>query len=253
MSAGQLARPTGDRVTSKVRQVAAESGLGEVRHVSAATLNGPAWTVLVLVVLVFSFGPALVGNASIATAAALLPVFALLAGLLLWFLGSEKVVVLDRGLLVGSFAPSRRPVPLPFPAVDARTVRAVVANQRTLGLLLADRGVNAGSRTVPWSRRAVTFVGAAPALARRAAVRREPLDLATATGVELWVCSTRDPHSQESLVRALGTAMRSAGAPGAEDVEALALPARPVEVSADGADRLAIPERFRAPRVRRTR
>ncbi|WP_069385678.1 hypothetical protein [Cellulosimicrobium cellulans] len=253
MSAGQLAHPTGDRVTAKVRQLAAESGLGGVRHVSAATLNGPGWTTVVLALLVFSLGPVLVGGASPATAAGVGAACVVIFAGILVFLASEKLVVLERGILVGSFAPFLRPTALPFAAIDARTVRAVVANQRTLGLLLADRGVNGGSRTVLWSRRAVTFIGVAPVLAKRAAVTREPLDLATATGVELWVFSARNPSSQESLVRALGTAMRSAGAPGADDVEALALPAQPVEVSADGADRLAIPERFRAPRVRRTR
>ena len=246
------ARPTGDRVTAKVRHLAAASGLGEVRHVSATTLNAPAWVLVVVVVAAFAVGPSVVGNAAPSSAVVLLPVFAALVALALWFLASEKLVVLDRGILVGSFAPFARPVALPFAAMDARTVRAVVANQRTLGLLLADRGVNGGSRTVLWSRRAVTFVGVAPALARRAAATRQPVDLATATGIELWVFSARDPRRQEAVVRTLGDALRAAGVPGAEQVETAALPARPVEVSPEGADRLALPEVLRAPRARRT-
>jgi hypothetical protein len=245
-------RPTGDRATAKVRHLAAASGLGEVRHVSAATLNGPAWTVLVLIVLVFSAGPSLVGNAAPSSVAVLLPAFAALAALALWFLASEKLVVLDHGILVGSFAPLLRPAVLPFTAIDPRTVRAVVGNQRTTGLLLADRGVSGASRTVLWSRRCVTFVGVSPVLARRAAARREPVSLATAQSADLWMFSARDPRRQEALVRALGETMRAAGVPGAQDVEALALPPRPVEVSPDGADRLAIPEWMRGPRARRT-
>ncbi|WP_454042184.1 hypothetical protein [Cellulosimicrobium sp. Marseille-Q8652] len=245
------ARSTGDRATAKVRHLAAASGLGEVRHVSATTLNGPAWAVLVLVLLVFSLGPSLVGNAAPSSVAVLLPAFAALAALGLWFLASEKLVVLDHGILVGSFAPFLRPAVLPFTAIDARTVRAVVANPRTTGLLLADRGVSGASRTVLWSRRCVTFLGVAPVLARRAAARREPVSLATAQSADLWMFSARDPRRQEALVRALGDAMRAAAVPGAQDVEPLALPPRPVEVSPDGADRLAIPEAMRSSRVRR--
>ncbi|WP_435737811.1 hypothetical protein V5D56_04230 [Cellulosimicrobium sp. PMB13] len=245
-------RPTGDRATAKVRHLAAASGLGVVRHVSATTLNAPGWTTVVLTGAVFSVGPWLAGASSPAAAAVLAAFWAVLFGVILWFLASEKLVVLERGILVGSFGPFQRPYALPFSAVDPRTVRAAVGNQRTLGLLLADRGVSSGSRTVLWSRRAVTFVGAAPVLAKRAAARREPLDLATASSVELWVFSARDPRRQEAVVRALGESMRAAGVPGANEIEPLALPPRPVEVSPEGADRLAIPEWMRGPRARRT-
>ncbi|GED10280.1 hypothetical protein [Cellulosimicrobium cellulans] len=248
---GPTAPPaTGARATRKVRHHAARSGLGTVRHVSAATPNAPAWAVTVVVVLVFSVGPALVGNAGPAAISYLLPSFAAIAAVILWFLGSEKLVVLDHGILVGSFAPFLRPVAIPFAALDVRTVRAAVASARTLGLLVTDRGVSTSSRTVLWSRRAVTFVAVAPTVLRQAAARGLPVDLATATAVDLWVFSARDPRRQEQAVRALGDAARAAGAPGSEQVEALALPARPVQVSPQGADRLAVPERLRSARTR---
>ncbi|NDO88594.1 hypothetical protein [Cellulosimicrobium composti] len=246
------AAPTGARATRKVRHHAAASGLGAVRHVSASTPNAPAWTVVVVLVLVFSVGPALVGNAGVGAIGYLLPSFVAIAALILWFLASEKLVVLDHGILVGSFAPFQRPVAVPFAALDVTSVRAVVASQRTLGLLLADRGVSTASRTVLWSRRAVTFVGVAPRALRQARARGEHVDLATASAVDLWVFSARDPRRQEQVVRALGDAARAAGVPGAEHVEALALPAQPVPVSPQGADRLAIPERFRSARARQS-
>ena len=241
---------TGARATRKVRHHAERSGLGTVRHVSAATPNAPAWAVTVVVVLVFSVGPAFVGNAGPAAIGYLLPSFAAIAAVILWFLGSEKLVVLDHGILVGSFAPFLRPVAVPFAALDVRTVRAAVASPRTLGLLLTDRGVSTASRTVLWSRRAVTFVGVAPSQLRQARARGLHVDLATATAVDLWVFSARDPRRQEQVVRALGDAARAAQVPGAEQVEALALPAQPVQVSPQGADRLAVPERLRSARAR---
>lgn len=239
---------TGDRTTRKVRHLAAVSGLGEIRHVSAATLNGPGWTAVVGAVAVFSLGPWLVGNAGPTTAVGMAVFCTLLAAGILWWLGAEKVVVLDRGILVGSFGPFLRPYALPFAAFDLRTVRAAVGNQRTLGLLLGGRGITGASRTVLWSRRAVTFVGVATTVARHAPAGSA--DLATAREIDLWVFSARDPRRQERLVRAIGDAARSAGAPGADQVEALGLPARPVEVSPQGADRLAIPDRLRSARAR---
>lgn len=245
--------PTGDRITRKVRRLAAESGLGQIRHVSAATLNGPGWVTVALVVLLFSAGPGLVGNAGPGAVAYLLPSFAAIATVIVWFLGAEKVVVLDGGILIGSFAPFLRPYVLPFESVDATSVRASVANQRTLGLLLATRGATSASRTALWSRRAVTFLAAAPGTVRAARARGQRVVLDDWRYADLWMFSARNPRAQEALVRAIADAASSAGLPGAELSVQHGLPAQPVQVSPEGADRLAIPELKRAQNLQRLR
>ncbi|WP_251151351.1 hypothetical protein [Cellulosimicrobium sp. Marseille-Q4280] len=247
------ARPTGDRVTGKVRSLAAKSGLGEIRHVSAATLNGPGWTAVVLAFLAFSAGPWLIGNASPVQAAVQAAFCAVLFAVILAFLAAEKVVVLERGILIGSFAPFLSPYVLPFAAIDSTSVRASVANQRTLGLLLVDRGANAASRTALWSRRPVTFLAAAPGAVRAARVRGEHAELGDWRNVDLWMFSARNARAQEALVRAIADAARAAGLPGAELAVQYGLPAEPVQVSPEGADQLAIPEFMRAATLRRQR
>lgn len=245
--------PTGDRITRKVRRLAAESGLGQIRHVSAATLNGPGWTAVVLAFFTFSAGPWLIGNASPAEAAVQAAFCAVLFAVILAFLAAEKVVVLDGGILIGSFAPFLRPYALPFAAIDHTSVRASVANQRTLGLLLVDRGANAASRTALWSRRPVSFLAAAPGAVRAARARGERIVLGGWRKVDLWMFSARNPRAQEALVRAIAGAGRAAGLPGADLAVEHGLPAEPVQISPEGADRLGIPEYMRAPHLRRSR
>ncbi|GAA1985217.1 hypothetical protein GCM10009718_23200 [Isoptericola halotolerans] len=248
------AAPTGDRATRKVRAVAAQhrAALGNLRHVEAATPNAPAWATTAALVLLFSVGP-LLGNASVAEALWLLPVWVAIAGLVLWFLGSEKLLVLDRGVVVGSFAPFLRPFVVPFSCVEATSVRAVVGSTRAIGALLADRGVSRSSRTVLWSRRAVTFVGPSTVAARRFA--EAPLDAPTSqdVGADLWVFSARSARRQETVVRALAAALDDAHVADVEQVLAHALPARRLTATPAGADHLRLPERWRSAAARHTR
>lgn len=241
--------PTGDRATRKVRHWADVSRLGRLRHVEAATPNTPAWVVVAALVLAAPVASLLDGEPVIA--AVLLVSVAAFLGLLLWFLGSEKLLVLDGGIVVGSFAPFLRPTVIPWSGLDPRTVSAVIGNQRTIGLLLTDRGVSGASRTVLWSRRPVTFVAVSPLVARHAWAQGQPVDLATAPGFDLWVFSTRRPSRQEPLVRALAAAMHDARVPGADTVVPHALPPRRLRSAVEDADHLGIPERFRRAPLRR--
>ena len=243
------AAPTGDRATRKVRHWADASRLGRLRHGEAATPNGPAWAVVL--VLVRRAPVASLADGEVVAAAALLVAVAAVLGVLLWFLGSEKLLVLDGGIVVGSFAPFLRPTVIPWSGLDPRTVSAVVGNQRTIGLLLADRGVSGASRTVLWSRRPVTFLAVSPVVARHAWAQGQPVDLATAPGFDLWLFSTRRPSRQAPLVHALAAAMHDARVPDADAVLPHALPPRRLRSTAEDADHLGIPERFRRAQLRR--
>ena len=243
---------SGDRATRKVRHWAEVSRLGRLHHVEAATPNAPAWVVVVCVTLVFSLGGWLSGSGDPSGAVVLLVFWVLVAGIGLWFMGSEKLLVLDHGIVVGSFAPFMRPTVVPWSGLDPRTVAAVVGNQRTIGLLLADRGVSGSSRTVLWSRHPVTFMAVSPQVARHAWAQGQAVDLATAPGFDLWVFSTRRPSRQAPLVHALAAAMRDAQVPGADAVVPHALPPRRLRSTVEDADHLGIPVRMRRAPLRRS-
>ena len=100
---------TGDRVPRKARRIAAElRELGRIRHVEANPPSPTALFVTIGFILSCTVGIYL-GNGGIVDALVLVPVWAVLGTAILGYLGSEKVVVLDRGLLIGSFAPVLRP------------------------------------------------------------------------------------------------------------------------------------------------
>ncbi len=125
-----MTAPTGDRATRKVRHWADASRLGRLRHVEAATPNGPAWAVVLVLVLLAPV--ASLADGEVVAAGVLLVAVAAVLGLLLWFLGSEKLLVLDGGIVVGSFAPFLRPTVIPWSGIDpARCPRSWATSARS--------------------------------------------------------------------------------------------------------------------------
>ncbi|MBM7495524.1 hypothetical protein [Oerskovia paurometabola] len=177
--------------------------------------------------------------------------FALSMGLVLAvvlrFVASEKLLVLERGLVVGSFGPFMTPYAVPYADVDAPSVAAIVGTQRPVTLLKADQGASATNRTAVWSLRSVTFVGptaeASRAFTRTGTWQPQP------EKQDLWVFSVRGARRQEILVHELAAALHRSGQPGAEQVMAHALPARRLRVSTADADHLRLPEKLRSTSV----
>lgn len=244
-------RPTGHRATRKVRAVAARhrERLGELRHVESSSPppRVVVWTAAVVGAL--SVLVALQGG-GIGGIAAVIASFVLIAVVILTFLGGEKLLVLERGIVIGSFAPFLTPYALGFDQIDARTISANLAGPRGTGLLLADRGAGRANRTVPWSLRSVTFVALAPTVIRHQARRGGPTAVTDPRFFVLWLFSVRHTNRLEPLVRALATAMHAAGTPGADGIVAHALPPRPLRRTNADADHLGIPARDRAKDLR---
>ncbi|MCB7135734.1 hypothetical protein [Cellulosimicrobium marinum] len=215
---------TGDRATRKVRAtVARYPELGALRHVEANTPPVRAYVVTVLVVVAFCAGVVL-GNGDVVDALVVAPAWVAIAATILWFIGSEKVLVLENGLVVGSFAPFLRPYVVPFGEVDAWSVQAVDRFAR-LGRMAAGQGLSSTGRGALWSRSAVVFVGPSAVVARRHRARvAGTLDVPepSVRGGTLWWFATRG--RPDRLVHALAAAMVAAGVPGGDGVAARALP-----------------------------
>ncbi|MFC8922858.1 hypothetical protein [Cellulosimicrobium sp. NPDC057127] len=197
--------------------------LGALLHVEANTPPASAYVVTAVVILAFTVGVVL-GNGDVVDALAVAPAWVAIAAVILWFIGSEKMLVLERGVVVGSFAPFLRPYVVPFAEIDAWSVGAVDKVVR-LGRMTASQGVSSTGRTALWSRYAVVFVGPSAVVARRHRAHvAGVLDVSERTirGGTLWWFATRG--RPDRLVHALAGALLAAGVPGADGVVARALP-----------------------------
>ncbi|QDW61775.1 hypothetical protein [Oerskovia sp. KBS0722] len=239
--------PLSDRATRKVRTVADRhrSTLGELRHVESCTLSaraiGTVAGIFAAVVAVMVFNGRVLEVIGFALA------MGLVLAVVLRFVASEKLLVLERGLVVGSFGPFMTPYAVPYADVVAPSVSAIVGTQRPVTLLKADQGASATNRTALWSLRSVTFVG--PTAEASRAFTRTGTWQPRPEKQDLWVFSVRGARRQEILVRELAAALHRSGQPGAELVLPHALPARRLRVSAADADHLHLPERLRATSV----
>lgn len=183
---------TGDRVTRKVRRIAAElPELGTIRHVEANPPSPKAWLVAIGTGLAFTI-TAWAGTAGLGEALALIPAWVVIGWIILGYLGAEKVVVLDHGLLIGSFALFLRPRVVPFDRLDAGSITAVRPGWKLAAMLRAHTPLITG-RTTVWAWNGVAFVAALGPVARRNRV-----DAAGTFGAE-------DPERHERVVWWFGT------------------------------------------------
>ncbi|WP_336708118.1 hypothetical protein [Oerskovia sp. USHLN155] len=221
------------------------STLGELRHVESCTLSaraiGTVAGVFSLLVAVVAFNGRVVEVIGFALA------MGLVLAVVLRFVASEKLLVLERGLVVGSFGPFMTPYAVPYADVVVPSVSAIVGTQRPVTLLKADQGASATNRTALWSLRSVTFVG--PTAEDSRAFTRTGTWQPRPEKQDLWVFSVRGARRQEILVRELAAALHRSGQPGAELVLPHALPARRLRVSVADADHLHLPEKLRSASV----
>lgn len=233
-----------DRATRKVRAVAArhQANLGDLRHVESCTLSartiGTIAGVFALVVAVLVFNGRIIEVIGFALG------MGLILAVVLRFVASEKLLVLERGLVVGSFGPFMTPYAVPYADVVAPSVSAIVGTQRAVTLLKADQGSSATNRTALWSLRSVTFVGPTADVAR--AFTRTGTWQPRSDRQDLWVFSVRGARRQEILVHELAAALHRSGQPGAELVLPHALPARRLRVSVADANHLGLPAHLRS-------
>lgn len=229
-----MSAPTGGRVTRKVRATAERfPELGELRHVETAPPSPLVLWIAVLVLVAFAVGVVL-GNGDVVDALAVLPVWAVLAALILWFMGSEKLMVMDRGIVMGSHAPFLRPFVIPFEGLDASSLTACRPVWK-LAAMLGRRTRLRGGRSTVWTWNGVAFVSLQGVVARRPVVDRagvlRPDAAARLPRGVFWFGTWR---STEGLLHALEAALVAYGAEGAAGAAERALPQ--VEISGNPAD-----------------
>jgi hypothetical protein len=204
---------SGDRVSRKVRRVAAEvPELGRIRHVEANPPSPKAWLITIGFFLFCTVG-VVAGNGSIVDALAVAPVWAVLLLVILGYLGSEKVVVLDRGLLIGSFALFLRPRVVPFDRFAVGSITAVRPGWK-LGRMLPGHTLLTTGRTAVWAWNGVAFVATLGPVARRSSVDAAGTfsaeDPERRARVVWWFGTWRQP---DRLVSALESALVELGHP----------------------------------------
>ncbi len=183
---------SGDRVSRKVRRIAADlPELGRIRHVEANPPSPKAWLVTIGFCLFCTAAPAL-GNGGIIDSLLMIPWWAVFGLVILGYLGSEKVVVLDRGLLIGSFAPFLRPRVVPFDRFAIGSITAVRPGWKLARMLPGHTPLTTG-RTAVWAWNGVAFVASLGPVARRSTV-----DAAGTFGAE-------DPERRQRVVWWFGT------------------------------------------------
>ncbi len=213
MNAASINSVSGDRVPRKARRLAAElRELGRIRHVEANPPSPTAWLVTIGFALVFTVTISL-GTGGIIGALVLIPAWAVIGLVILGYLGAEKVVVLDHGLLIGSFAPFLRPRVVPFDRFAVGSITAVRPGWKLGDMLRGHTRLTTG-RTAVWAWNGVAFVADLGPVARRSSVdaagtfgpenqeRRQP--------VVWWFGTWRQP---DRLVRALESALVDLGHP----------------------------------------
>ncbi len=212
MSAASTTAVTGDRVTRKVRRIAAEfPELGRMRHVEANPPSPKAWAVT-LGFVAFCVAGAAIGNATVAGALVMLPIWlAMWVGLLCYY-GGEKVVVFDHGLLIGSFSTFLRPYVVPFHQFAVGSITAVRPAWKLASMLKPRTSLSTGRNTV-WAFNGVAFVAVLGPVARRKDVDATgtfgPNPARRDSGV-WWFATWRQP---DRLVGALESALVDLGHP----------------------------------------
>ncbi|WP_369370953.1 hypothetical protein AB1046_19525 [Promicromonospora sp. Populi] len=200
-------------MTRKVRGIAAEfPELGRIRHVEANPPSPTAWWVAIGFSIFVVVGIVL-GNGEVVDALLQIPWLVLFGWIVLGYMGAEKVVVLDRGLLIGSFALFLRPRVVLFDRFEVDSITAARPGGK-LGRMVPGRSLLITGRTAVWAWNAVAFAADLGPVARRKYVEMagtfRPEDPARRQRVLWWFGTWRQP---DRLVGALESALVDLGHP----------------------------------------
>lgn len=187
--------------------------VGEVLAVHADRPGSLVVGLFVLVWLVFS-GLTLINpgeSAVLAVAPAL--AFAIIFGLILLFISGERLVVCERGIVVGSCAPGLRPYVIPFDQIVAGSVVPVTGARRYAAETGTGGFPQSTVRRSAWTRRGIHFVAVSPKQARRHRAVLAPLQdppPRSADGRWVWFAGTGST-SPEQVTAQIARAAEASG------------------------------------------
>ena len=141
-------------------------------------------------------------------------IFAVMLGLILLYLSGERLIVCERGMLVGSIAPGIRPYAIPYQQITPGSIAGVAGANRYLKEVgLQGRLAQSTLRASWWTKNGVHFVACSAEDARRGR-RRFTLALdpipRSIDGRWIWFAGT----GRQSAKSAIETIARTASAAG---------------------------------------
>ncbi|MBK0330821.1 hypothetical protein I8D64_05335 [Brachybacterium sp. MASK1Z-5] len=141
--------------------------VGEVLAVHADRPGPLVIGVFVLLWVVFSGLTLINPGESVVLAVAPALAFAIIFGLILLFISGERLVVCERGIVVGSCAPGLRPYVIPSDQIIPGSVVPVTGARRYAAETGTGGFPQSTVRRSAWTRRGIHFVGPSPKQARR--------------------------------------------------------------------------------------
>lgn len=161
--------------------------------------------------------------------------FALMVGLLLLYVSAERLLVCERGLVMGSVAPGLRPYVIRYEQIVPGSMVPVTGARRYSAETGTGGFPQSTVRRSVWTRHGLHFVGPSPKAARRHRARLAPLQDPPPRSIDgRWVWFAGTGASRPEQVTA--QIARAAGAAGAAQL-AQATAAAPVrELSGNRAD-----------------
>lgn len=141
-------------------------------------------------------------------------VFGILLAVFLLYWGNERLVVCERGLLIGSFAPGLRPYVIRYDQIVPGSVVPVTRARRYAKETEQGELPFSTVRITPWSRQAVYLVGPSPRDARRHRAKfAQTLDPPPLTFDGRWTWFTGiGPTPPEQVTARIAQAASAAGA-----------------------------------------
>lgn len=141
-------------------------------------------------------------------------VFAVMVGLILLYLSAERLIVCERGILVGSIAPGIRPYAIPYQQITPGSIAGVAGANRYLKEVgLQGQIAQSTLRASLWTKNGIHFVACSAEEARRGR-RRFTLALdpipRSIDGRWIWFAGT-GRQSARSAVEAIARAASAAG------------------------------------------
>lgn len=143
-------------------------------------------------------------------------IFAVMFGLILLYLSGERLIVCERGILVGSIAPGLRPYAIPYQQITPGSIAGVAGANRYLKEVgLQGQIAQSTLRASWWTKNGVHFVACSAEDARRGrrrfTVALDPIPRSI-EGRWIWFAGT-GRQSAKSAIEAIARAASAAGYP----------------------------------------